>query len=149
MSNGAMMAYRLAAEIPERIAAIVPVAGTLSVESFDKARDIPVLHIHGTDDRNVPIAGGIGDKSVAGVAHRSLSDTVKLMLRVRRCSDPDVSDESGGIQVTSYRCSNGAPVSVLLIDGGAHAWPGAAGTTGSFSASRKAWDFAKQFSKRE
>jgi polyhydroxybutyrate depolymerase len=32
MSNGGMMCYRLAAELPDRIAAIAPVAGTIAIE---------------------------------------------------------------------------------------------------------------------
>jgi polyhydroxybutyrate depolymerase len=32
MSNGAMMAYRLASELSERIAAVAPVAGTMATE---------------------------------------------------------------------------------------------------------------------
>jgi polyhydroxybutyrate depolymerase len=153
MSNGAMMAYRLACEIPDRIAAIIAVAGTLAVGNCDAAKDIPVLHIHGTEDKNVPVKGGVGLKSVAGIAHRSVSDTVKLITRSRRCQAPDVRTESGGIQISSYHCANGAPVRVVLISGGGHLWPGGYGkrnkdsTTHKFSASKQAWEFAKQFSK--
>lgn len=153
MSNGAMMAYRIAAEIPEKIAAVIAVSGTMSVDDFDAAREVAVLHIHGTADKNVPLAGGVGELSVAGVAHRSLSDTVTLITRARNCSPPDVRTESEGIRISTYRCSHGAPVVIVLIEGGAHAWPGGRGRwqkdTGgrSFSASKEAWDFAKQFSK--
>jgi polyhydroxybutyrate depolymerase len=152
-SNGAMMAYRLAAEIPDKIAAIIPVAGTLAIGNFDTAKDIPVQHIHGTADKNVPIAGGKGARSVAGVAHRSLADTIKLITRSRQCQDPEVRKESGGIQISSYRCGNGAPLVLMLIEGGEHAWPGGHGRQQKnpggrhFSASKHAWEFAKHFSK--
>lgn len=153
MSNGAMMAYRLACEIPDKIAAIIPVAGTLAVENCDSAKDIPVLHIHGTEDKNVPITGGKGAGSIARVAHRSLPDTVKLIIRSRQCLAPEESTLSGEIQVSSYRCSNGAPVVMFLIKGGEHVWPGGHGRRHKdsagrhFSASKEAWEFAKQFSK--
>ena len=49
-SNGAMMAYRLAAEAAERIAAIAPVAGAMQLATFAPARPMPVLHVHSVDD---------------------------------------------------------------------------------------------------
>ncbi|MFO0752038.1 MAG: PHB depolymerase family esterase [Thermodesulfovibrionales bacterium] len=154
MSNGAMMAYRLACEIPDKIAAIVAVSGTLAVDNCDAAKDIPVLHIHGDQDKYVPFGGGRGEKSVSGEAHRSVPDTIDLLLRPRRCGPP-AKKSSEGIDVFSYRCSDGAPVELYVINGGGHSWPGGRGRTGAekepdgrvFSASRQAWEFSKQFSK--
>jgi len=153
MSNGAMMAYRLAAAIPDKIAAVIAVSGALTIDDFDAAKDIPVMIIHGTDDENVPIAGGSGAMSLAGVSYRPLTDTVKLITRSRQCVAPKVSNPTPRIQVTSYRCNRGAPVVVTLLIGGAHAWPGGSGKRSEstlvydFSASKQAWEFAKQFSK--
>ena len=152
MSNGAMMAYRLAAAIPGKIAAVIAVAGALTIENFDSAKDVPVMIIHGTEDENIPIKGGLGANSLAGVSYRSLSDAVKLIIRSRQCLAPEENQQSG-IRTISYRCRTGAPVVIVLIEGGAHAWPGGQGRwqTGSggphFSASKEAWEFAKQFSK--
>jgi polyhydroxybutyrate depolymerase len=63
MSNGAIMAYRLASELSDRIAAIAPVAGTMATETCEPKRQVPVIRFHGTMDEFVPIAGGIGKKS--------------------------------------------------------------------------------------
>ena len=57
ISNGGMMCYRLAAELSQRIAAIAPVAGTISVEKSRPQRPVPVMHFHGTEDRLVPFNG--------------------------------------------------------------------------------------------
>ncbi|MBZ0155152.1 MAG: prolyl oligopeptidase family serine peptidase [Alphaproteobacteria bacterium] len=154
MSNGAMMAYRLACEIPDRIAAIITVSGTLAVDTCDAAKDIPVLHIHGDQDRYVPFGGGKGEKSVSGEAHRSVPDTIDLIIRPRQCGPPGKKSLEGGIDVFSYRCKNGAPVELYVINGGGHSWPGGHGRGGNdpdgrtFSASRQAWEFSKQFSKK-
>src|SRR6202035_2271000 len=43
MSNGAMMCYRLAAELSDRIAAIAPVAGTIAIENSRPQRAVTVL----------------------------------------------------------------------------------------------------------
>jgi len=153
MSNGAMMAYRLACEIPEKIAAIIAVSGTLAVDNCDAAKDVPVLHIHGDQDKNVPFTGGSGDEGVAMVSHRSVPDTMKLILQARQCSPPKQKMLNSNIQVSSYRCSNGAPVELYVIKGGGHIWPGGHGRRAKesvsqcISASRLAWEFAKQFFK--
>lgn len=60
LSNGAMMSYRLAAELSERIAAIAPVAGAPAIERYATARAVPLLHIHSVDDPRAPYAGGLG-----------------------------------------------------------------------------------------
>ena len=48
------MAYRLACELPGKVAAIGPVAATMTVPCENpQPRPTGVLHIHGLDDRNV------------------------------------------------------------------------------------------------
>jgi polyhydroxybutyrate depolymerase len=59
-SNGAIMAYRLAAERASAIAAIVPVAAAMNVASFAPSRPVPVMHIHSVDDPRALYAGGLG-----------------------------------------------------------------------------------------
>jgi polyhydroxybutyrate depolymerase len=61
MSNGAFMSYRLACEIPEKIAAIAPVAGTMNVDLCIPSRAVPIIQFHSFEDSNVPYLGGIGD----------------------------------------------------------------------------------------
>jgi len=147
-----MMAYRLASEIPDKIAAIVAVSASLTVNDFDRARNVPVLHIHGTDDRFVPVSGGTGQESLSGVAFRSLSDTIHLITQARKCGPPEIRSLSDGVQSTRYQCSQGASVETVTIQGGPHGWPGSrryyakSTVQRDFSASRYAWDFVSKFS---
>ncbi|KAF0195712.1 MAG: hypothetical protein FD166_2885, partial [Bacteroidetes bacterium] len=70
LSNGGFMSYRLACELGNRIAAIAPVAGTMTDESLlacAPQRMMPVLHIHGTADLIVNYNGGFGIRSVEQV----------------------------------------------------------------------------------
>src|SRR5512134_2238968 len=60
LSNGAMLAYRLAVEAPERFAAIAPVAGGMAAKLSAPRAPIPLLHIHSVDDPLVRYAGGLG-----------------------------------------------------------------------------------------
>ena len=61
MSNGGMLAYRLACEIPERIAAIAPVATTMVAEMCTPSKAVPIIHFHSYEDGSVPYNGGVGD----------------------------------------------------------------------------------------
>jgi polyhydroxybutyrate depolymerase len=152
MSNGGMMAYRLASEIPHKIAAVIAISAELAVDNFDAAKDVPVLHIHGTNDRFVPMAGGVGTRSLTNVVHRSLDETVKRITRARQSKSPEVKMVAGSVQSSLYHCSQGAPVEVVRIQGGAHAWPGGrghrdqSGAGRHFSASKYVWEFARKFS---
>jgi poly(3-hydroxybutyrate) depolymerase len=75
MSNGAMMAYRLAALQPGRIAAVGAVSGTMDATLVPRGA-VPVMHVHGTADRLVPSAGGRGDRTVMIGTRNSVADTI-------------------------------------------------------------------------
>jgi poly(3-hydroxybutyrate) depolymerase len=64
MSNGAMMAYRAVCEEPQIFAAAGVVAGALMPGVQCSHTTIHVVEIHGTADRSVPLAGGIGFEHV-------------------------------------------------------------------------------------
>lgn len=57
-SNGASLAFRVAAEHPELIAAIAPVAGHCWIEPPPLSRPVPLLHLAGESDPLNPPAGG-------------------------------------------------------------------------------------------
>lgn len=81
MSNGAMLAYRVALERPERIAAIAPVAGAMAPDPALVRVPVPVLHIYGTDDRHAPFEGGVGSASIEGGVRRSVPGTLAAWAR--------------------------------------------------------------------
>ncbi|MES9990544.1 MAG: PHB depolymerase family esterase [Candidatus Thiodiazotropha sp.] len=142
-SNGAMMAYRMACERPEKVAAIVPVSGTLAVNRCDGVKDVPVLHIHGDLDDNVPFRGGKGGRSVSGVNHKSVDETLNIVKKRRQCTLTDTLNQSTNIQVKKYVCKNGLPVVLYTVHNGGHEWP----EKGELSASETVWNFVKSHSK--
>lgn len=131
MSNGAMMAYRLAAELSERIAAIAPVAGCLATKIGHLKRSVPVLHFHGTNDEFVPFRGGKGAKSTSGITHRSVDESIQPWVKANSCQEDPVIDvlsargeEPTVIRKTYGRGTDGAEVVLIAIEGGGHTWPG-------------------------
>lgn len=151
MSNGAMMAYRLACETPELIAAIIPVSGTLAVDSCEKGKNVPVMHIHGALDKNVPFSGGRGRHSLARVSHKSVPETVRITTGPRTCSPPEMKHYADRT-ISTYSCENGAPFTLVLLKDIGHSWPGSPkqkrrANSSQFLASKEAWNFARRFSK--
>ena len=71
-SNGAMMGQRMICESAV-FAAAVAVSGPLNldVQTCPEAHGKRVLAIHGADDENVPIKGGMGTKGPSKTAYRS------------------------------------------------------------------------------
>jgi polyhydroxybutyrate depolymerase len=132
VSNGAMMAYRLASELSGRVAAIAPVAGTMATETCQPQRPLSVLHFHGTEDEYVPFAGGKGRKSLTGVHHRSVEHSVRAWVRANGCREepatetlPDRARDGTTVAIKTYGGGGGgAEVVLVVIEGGGHTWPG-------------------------
>ncbi|HLN23118.1 MAG TPA: alpha/beta fold hydrolase [Patescibacteria group bacterium] len=164
ISNGGMMAIRMACEHAERIAGIAVVAAN-QPEGLDcgASRPVPAIFFHGTDDRFIPFAGG--DILQWGGVDRgrvlSAHDTVEQWRQIDGCtgqpaktrlSDRNAPTDLAIDKITFEPCS-GAPVQHYILRKGGHAWPGAeqshvgdvllgpAGT--EVDASEEIWSFFK------
>ena len=84
MSNGGMMCYLLAHRLAHRIAAIAPVAGTMTFDDPRPTRPVPVLHIHGDADTIVPFAGPQGDGQ-APIRFKSVPATIEAWIAANQC----------------------------------------------------------------
>jgi polyhydroxybutyrate depolymerase len=121
MSNGAMMAYRLACDT-DRFAAIAPVAGTL-LGSCPTRPPTSVLHVHGAADRNVRYDGGPGEGR-AVIDGPPVPEVIAGWRDAMGCAAPV---ESTDAAVTRSRadCPDGRAVELITIAGAGHQWPGA------------------------
>ena len=131
MSNGAMMAYRLAGELSNRIAAIAPVSGPMGTRTCQPNRPVPILHFHGTDDEFSPFNGGTGKKSLFRNASYSVEHSIQTWVKLNGCNETpttDVLSKNGDemrVTRTTYEAAqNGADVVLVVIEGGGHTWPG-------------------------
>jgi polyhydroxybutyrate depolymerase len=132
MSNGAIMAYRVASELSERIAAIAPVAGPMGTEQCSPKRPVPVMHFHGTDDQFAPFKGGKGEKSLSSTDFYSVEHSIGCWVKADGCNTepavvelPDQAKDGTKVTRKSYGGGKeGAEVVLLVIDGGGHTWPG-------------------------
>lgn len=131
MSNGGMMAHRLACEAPDVFRAVASVAGTDATQHCQPTRPVSVMHIHALDDDHVLFNGGAGagafrDESKV-MAFTSVPDTLAHWVQRDHCSPtPRRTLERPGAYCDTYAgCAGGASVQLCVTERGGHSWPGA------------------------
>lgn len=168
ISNGGLMSLRLARELADRIAAIAPVAASMSeqiVQMRDPARPISVLLIAGTKDPLVPYEGGEigfrGGQKIGKVV--AVAETITYWATFNQCPpapaitmEPD-RDPQDGTRVRREAhgpCRDGTEVILYAIEGGGHTWPGGqqylpervvGRTTRDIDANEVIWSFFKRY----
>ena len=131
MSNGAMMCYRLAAELSDRIAAIAPIAGTMAIEHCQPRRPVSVLHFHGTKDGLV-LFGGPDERTPKNLKFLSVDETIRAWVRANGCPEApvvadlqDLADDGTTVRRKVFGPGKeGSEVVLYIIEGGGHTWPG-------------------------
>jgi polyhydroxybutyrate depolymerase len=127
ISNGGMMAYRLACEASDVFAAVAPVSAIQDVPDCKPSHPVSIFHIHGAKDENVPIDGGIGKKALDKEGKQGrppVQQSIDFWVKQDGCSvtthsqEPDVSMNNYG------GCLDGSEVSYFVIQDGGHSWPG-------------------------
>lgn len=126
MSNGGMMAYRLACEMSDVFRAIVAVAGTDNTVSCQPTQPVSVLHIHARNDERVLFNGGAGQPSRQVTDFVSVPDTVQKWVQINACQATGrvVLEVPGARCVTHDGCRDGQQVQLCVTETGGHAWPG-------------------------
>ncbi len=117
MSNGAMMSYRIAAERPDLVTAIAPVAGSLGVP-YGPSEPVPLLAIHGLLDEHVPFEGGAG-VGLSGTDFASQPESLLPFLAANGGTVPPPIELEQALAFASRDTYY-----YLALDGG-HSWPGA------------------------
>ncbi len=129
LSNGAMMCYRLAVEMPHRIAAIAPVSGALGRGVCKPTQPISVMHFHGTCDNVLPFAGphekGLFAQNYHPVrcTHQFFADAACCDQETEEALPNRFNDGTTVVVHTSRNSETGAEIVLVEIQGGGHQWP--------------------------
>jgi len=137
-SNGAMMAYRMAIDMSDRIAAIAPVAGAMQAPGFPPPRPVPVLHIHSVHDPRALYGGGLGPPfpgTQNRVTHRAVEPELQKWVVLDRCpreprtAEHRTTPSRGAPDHTATLlvwgpCAGGTEVQLWKLTGAGHGWPG-------------------------
>jgi polyhydroxybutyrate depolymerase len=158
LSNGGMMAQRLAIESPGLLAAVASVAGPLMTEAAAIPEPLPFWYCHGTADPMISFDGGPGPNAIQALAYRSVAETLAAWLAVNQ-SQPPVRTELPAAADDITRCTidqraapasgGGAETIFVTIENGGHTWPGHPPPSGSpaghctqaFDATAAIWTF--------
>ncbi len=153
ISSGGFMVSALACRMPNRIAAVASVAGTVYFEDpavCRSARPVPVLAFHGSADRNVPFDFETFNR--AGPRDSVVNYLRRWALRRNGCGDTTtVTLRAPDVSVRRWTCPGAGSTELVRIQGGGHTWPGSpfdvpslGATTRHVSATNMAWRFFTQ-----
>lgn len=146
MSNGGLMAYRLACEASGLIRAIAPVAGTDNTVTCNPSRPVPVIHFHARDDSHVLFGGGRGPDALVNTDFTSVPATIAKWVGLNRAS-PRVRTVLSVPGAKCERHDGAAPVELCVTEAGGHSWPGSQSRRANKSPSQairandRMWDF--------
>jgi len=142
-SNGSMMAYRVAAELSHRIAAIATNSGQMVYEYCDPEFPVPIIHFHGHEDPICPYEGK-GD-SIIVIPH--VDSVMAIWRKVNNCTSiPDTILNENRIIGKKWTSLDGkGDIILYTIEGWGHSWP-RSGDPG-IDATDVMWDFLKVHTK--
>jgi polyhydroxybutyrate depolymerase len=138
MSGGGRMTSQLGCDLPGLFAGIGPVAGLRFPAPCKNTQALPVVAIHGTDDRVNPYEGHGG-----GYWTYAVADAEQRWAAHNECAGAaTVSSVAPGVTRTAYgRCPAGADVWLYTLAGAGHEWPGAPKKTTLLDANETIWSF--------
>lgn len=154
MSNGGMMAYRLACEMADVFTAIAPVAGAMNTFTCAPSKPVSVLIFHAVDDQHILYQGGQSEKGLRKLFGQSpkpdasVEEAMRFWLGNNYCRKIPKADRYTDYAVTNFYCMNNVDVRLYTIKSGGHSWPGGKkGYLGAddplpnLNASKIIWDF--------
>jgi polyhydroxybutyrate depolymerase len=154
-SGGAIMTYRLGAELTDQFAAIAVVEGAMANKQQDgtwltipnPSGPLPVIIFHGQKDTHIPYNGGQGNGG-GKVFSTPVTDAVNSWVKDDGCTDTPKTATVGGGNVTwqdYVGCTAGSEVAFYTIANGEHAWPTI--QHNGISATIQIWEFFSKHSK--
>lgn len=120
-SNGAIMAYRLACDLGDRLAAVAAVGGAMVPDDCDRPGLLSVLAVHGSDDGHVPYDGG----PTSGAPDPVPSQPAIAAFWAERngCAGDGETRSDGPVRTHTWsQCRSGTAVRLVTVDGGGHTW---------------------------
>lgn len=151
-SNGGMLAYRIAAEHPQVVAAVAVASGTIGgVPAANEPewsvprpkQPVSVLALHGRADTHVPYDGGRAAQSRSMISAISVARSIGFWVDADGCDPKPQVESMGGGRVERQAwsgCRDDAEVVLYSIDGWGHEWP-KENSLGGFEAGATIWRF--------
>lgn len=123
-SNGGTMAYRLLCQAADVLRGVAVAGCSLDYQDHAPSRAVPVLHLHGTEDRFQPYHGGTGVAPDFPGPFLGAVETTRRLADWYGCGQPDVSWRRGSATCSTYSGLGGVEIALCTITGMGHHWPG-------------------------
>ncbi len=149
MSNGGEMCYLMAYSNQSTFKAVAPIAGLTMAwiyEQMEAPRPIPLMEIHGTEDRVSEWMGDMENKGGWG-AYLPVPLAIGYWIAKNRCSHEQVENVQGneGHLIIKHRYSSpttGCDVWIYEVVGGVHSW-----FTNDIDTGEEVWQFFSRYVK--
>ena len=149
MSNGGEMCYLMAYSNQSTFKAVAPIAGLTMAwiyEQLEAPRPIPLMEIHGTEDRVSEWMGDMENKGGWG-AYLPVPLAIGYWIAKNRCSHEQVENVQGneGHLIIKHRYSSpttGCDVCLYEVVGGVHSW-----FTNDIDTGEEVWQFFSRYVK--
>lgn len=155
-SGGARMSSRLACEMPQKIAAIAPVAGLRFPDNCRPKQGVPIISFHGEKDtinhyklqQDSPVYWNMG-----------IDEALSKWVKNNRCTETDIQKYSETLVKQRYSgCDDGADILFYKSSIAGHTWPGSSeaekfieyglgATEKQLDATNLIWEFFKKHPK--
>jgi polyhydroxybutyrate depolymerase len=122
MSNGGFMSSRLGCVLPDRFAAVAPVAGVYfpALETCGSAT--PIIAFHGTADGTVPFERG---RLLGVIPYDGVRASLAAWAKHNGCGNAAAPRNLRGSVALETFADCDADTQLYVINGGGHTWPGA------------------------
>jgi polyhydroxybutyrate depolymerase len=139
ISNGGMMAYAMASEASDHVAAISSIAGQVELPTIHPSRPVPTMEFHSVND---PVAKWQGVPNKDPRLRLSVLEGIDQWVKADGCSPsphdaPTIVGAPGSIsagetatEVSYSQCRSGTEVDLWRFTGSGHVWPGSTLNTG-------------------
>lgn len=121
-SAGAIMAYRLACALADRLAGVGAIAGSMTLDDCRPSRPLSVIAIHGSADEVVPYEGGRIQGGATGPAPPAMA-VAERWAELDGCAGAPKAEVRGAVASTTWTdCRGGTGVRLVTVEGGGHNW---------------------------
>lgn len=151
MSNGGFMSYRLACELSNRIAAIAPVAASMTMSECSPFYEVPIIHFHSYLDSNVPYDGGVGS-GFSSHYNPPVDSVLNVWASINNCqiTNDTLVDNGEYTHVVWDNCDCTYSIEYYITLDGGHSWPGGQSVLGDLpseyiNANDLMWEFFQQY----
>jgi polyhydroxybutyrate depolymerase len=151
-SNGAILCYRLANQLPNRFAAIAPVEGDLMYYPWTPSKSTPIISFHSYLDMNIPYFGGstVGPSGSYYPPQDSMFTVIGTNYSCTHLKDTLYHNTNEYDHFMYSSCSDNSLIEQYVSYDGEHSWPGGLSISSKpvstqFSATYLMWKFFQNY----